>query len=97
MLIEKLMSGLWLGDCARRHLLTFAKEAQLFGDGPVPEKLLDPAAFTTAHLSAIESDASPLRGCALRVFVCGAAGSACGLADAACCAALALRHADHPA
>lgn len=31
MLIEKLMSGLWMGDCARRHMLTFARKVQLFG------------------------------------------------------------------
>ncbi len=31
MLIEKLMSGLWMGDNARRILLTFARSVQLFG------------------------------------------------------------------
>lgn len=60
MLIEKLMSGLWMGDNARRILLTFAQKTHLFG-ATVPAKLFDASAFTTAHLSAIESDASPLR------------------------------------
>jgi hypothetical protein len=31
MLIEKLMSGLWMGDCARRILLTFARRTNLLG------------------------------------------------------------------
>jgi hexokinase len=60
MLIEKLMSGLWMGDCARRILLTFARRAALFGDA-VPPRLFEAGAFTTAHLSSIESDCGPLR------------------------------------
>lgn len=67
MLIEKLMSGLWMGDNARRILLTFACKVQLFGS-QVPAKLADPAAFTTAHLSMIESDATPLRSNVARVL-----------------------------
>jgi len=36
MLIEKLMSGLYMGDCARRILLSFAQRADLFyGDVPI--------------------------------------------------------------
>jgi hypothetical protein len=31
MQIEKMMSGLWMGDNARRLLLSFARKAQLFG------------------------------------------------------------------
>jgi hexokinase len=60
MLIEKLMSGLYLGECARRHLLTFSRRAGLFGPAP-PPALETPGSFTTAHLAAVESDASPLR------------------------------------
>jgi hypothetical protein len=36
MLIEKLMSGLWMGDNARRILLTFARKTQLFGSKARP-------------------------------------------------------------
>lgn len=67
MLIEKLMSGLWMGDNARRILLTFACKVQLFGPS-VPPKLSDPQAFTTAHLSMVESDATPLRSHVARVL-----------------------------
>lgn len=67
MLIEKLMSGLWMGDCTRRILLTFARRAQLLG-ATVPPKLEDPSAFTTAHLSAIESDSSPLKTTVFKVL-----------------------------
>ncbi|KAI8475386.1 MAG: hexokinase [Monoraphidium minutum] len=67
MLIEKMMSGLWMGDNARRILLTFARRTQLFG-AKVPPALEDPAAFTTAHLSMIESDCSPLRSTVARVL-----------------------------
>lgn len=47
MLIEKLMSGLYMGDCARRLLLSFAQRANLF-DGNIPEKLTQKDSFTTA-------------------------------------------------
>ncbi|GBF92337.1 hexokinase [Raphidocelis subcapitata] len=67
MLIEKLMSGLWMGDCARRILLTFARRTQLFG-APVPPRLFEAGAFTTAHLSSIEGDSSPLRSTVARVL-----------------------------
>jgi len=71
MLVEKMMSGLWLGEVARLLLLTFAERAALFGPdasvggengggGHVPAGLRQPGAFTTAHLSAVESDRSLL-------------------------------------
>jgi hypothetical protein len=47
MLIEKLMSGLYMGDCARRLLLSFAQRASLFGD-VIPEALTKKDSFTTA-------------------------------------------------
>ena len=47
MLVEKLMSGLYMGECARRVLLTFAQEEQLFG-GYVPERLEQQNSFATA-------------------------------------------------
>lgn len=50
MLIEKLMSGLYMGECARRLLLSFAQRAQLFGDASVviPEELGKKDSFSTA-------------------------------------------------
>jgi hypothetical protein len=47
MLVEKLMSGLYMGECARRLLLSFARNAQLFG-GHVPGPLAEKGSFTTA-------------------------------------------------
>jgi hexokinase len=47
MLVEKLMSGLYMGDCTRRLLLSFASDAQLFG-GHVPGPLAEKGSFTTA-------------------------------------------------
>lgn len=47
MLIEKLMSGLYMGDCARRLLLSFARHANLF-NGHVPERLAQADSFSTA-------------------------------------------------
>jgi hypothetical protein len=47
MLIEKLMSGLYMGDCARRLLLSFAQRASLFG-GDIPDALTKKDSFTTA-------------------------------------------------
>jgi hexokinase len=60
MLIEKMMSGLYLGECARRILLTFAQKVELFGP-VVPAKLTEPWSFSTASLSEVESDVSPLK------------------------------------
>jgi hexokinase len=60
MLVEKMMSGLWLGEVARRVLLTFAEKAALFGPGALPAGLCQAGAFTTAHMSAVESDRSLL-------------------------------------
>jgi hexokinase len=68
MLMEKMMSGLWLGEIARRILLTFAERAALFGPGGLPAGLCQPGAFTTAHLSAVESDRSLLLAEADRVL-----------------------------
>lgn len=47
MQIEKLMSGLYMGECARRLLLSFAQRADLFG-GTIPERLGERDSFTTA-------------------------------------------------
>ncbi len=47
MLIEKLMSGLYMGEAARRILLSFARHASLF-DGVVPQKLTEANSFVTA-------------------------------------------------
>lgn len=47
MLVEKLMSGLYMGECAQRLLLSFARHANLFG-GVVPAKLSEPGTFVTA-------------------------------------------------
>jgi hypothetical protein len=47
MLVEKLMSGLYMGDCARRLLLSFARHANLFG-GQVPEGLTMRDGLSTA-------------------------------------------------
>jgi hypothetical protein len=47
MLIEKLMSGLYMGENARRILLSFARHASLF-NGHVPDKLCEPNSFSTA-------------------------------------------------
>jgi hexokinase len=47
MLIEKLMSGLYMGDCARRLLLSFAQRASLFGD-VIPDALTQKDSCTTA-------------------------------------------------
>lgn len=60
MLVEKMMSGLWLGEVARRVLLTFAEKASLFGPGALPAGLCQAGCFTTAHMSAVESDRSLL-------------------------------------
>lgn len=48
MLIEKLMSGLYMGDVARRLLLSFVHRANLFG-GDIPELLDTKDGFTTAR------------------------------------------------
>jgi hypothetical protein len=47
MLVEKLMSGLYMGECAQRLLLSFARHANLFG-GHVPAKLSEHGSFVTA-------------------------------------------------
>lgn len=55
MLIEKLMSGLYMGENARRILLSFARDTQLFG-GSVPQLLTQPGSFTTAGAQAAWHD-----------------------------------------
>eukprot|EP00879_Flechtneria_rotunda_P019548 GHRR01020535.1.p1 GENE.GHRR01020535.1~~GHRR01020535.1.p1 ORF type:complete len:376 (+),score=140.95 GHRR01020535.1:786-1913(+) len=55
MLAEKLMSGLYMGDVARRLLLSFAQRTDLF-NGVIPENLTQKDGFSTADLSEIESD-----------------------------------------
>ncbi len=69
---EKLVSGMFLGEVARRVLLTLAGQTQLLGDFTtglllggggqeavdVLKRLAVPGCFTTAHLAAIVSDGS---------------------------------------
>ncbi len=60
MLLEKMVSGLYLGDIARRILATFAEKTQLLGK-VVPPLIREQGSFTTAMLSKIESDVTPFR------------------------------------
>eukprot|EP00252_Welwitschia_mirabilis_P015230 TRINITY_DN3349_c0_g1_i1.p1 TRINITY_DN3349_c0_g1~~TRINITY_DN3349_c0_g1_i1.p1 ORF type:complete len:549 (-),score=109.66 TRINITY_DN3349_c0_g1_i1:303-1949(-) len=56
-IFEKLVSGMYLGEIARRVLLKMAEETALFGD-TVPSKLREPYILTTPHLSAMHHDES---------------------------------------
>lgn len=67
MLIEKLMSGLYMGDAARRLLLSFAQRAQLFG-GDIPARLTEKDGLSTADMCEIESDVTPCRWQVARVL-----------------------------
>lgn len=59
-LMEKQMSGMYLGECGRRLLVELASTAGLFRSQPkaVVEALKTPGALTTAALSIIEGDKS---------------------------------------
>ncbi|KMZ65387.1 Hexokinase [Zostera marina] len=54
---EKLISGMYLGEIARRILLKMAREAALFGD-VVPSKLETPFTLRTPEMSAMHQDSS---------------------------------------
>ncbi|MED6194970.1 hexokinase A [Stylosanthes scabra] len=56
-IFEKLISGMYLGEIARRALLKMAEEADFFGD-TVPPKLKTPFIFKTPDMSAIHHDTS---------------------------------------
>jgi hexokinase len=66
MLLEKMVSGLYLGDITRRILATFAEKTQLLGK-VVPPLIREQGSFTTAMLSKIESDVTPFRNTVARV------------------------------
>lgn len=54
---EKMISGMYLGDCARRVLVRMAHEAHLFGP-IVPHKLLEPFSLQTPDMSKMHHDDS---------------------------------------
>ncbi|XP_073020359.1 LOW QUALITY PROTEIN: hexokinase-2, chloroplastic-like [Primulina eburnea] len=56
-IFEKTISGMYLGEIARRLLLKMAKEDRLFGES-VPEKLQIPYSLRTPDICAIQQDSS---------------------------------------
>ncbi len=79
---EKMMSGMYLGDVARRVLLSLAQEVQLFGEQ------VRPAGQHAAYATAVV-------GCAMSLSRCGAVGCcwrmrcSCRGASGCCCVAAA--------
>ncbi|VVA99738.1 unnamed protein product [Arabis nemorensis] len=57
-ILEKIISGMYLGEILRRVLLKMAEEAAFFGD-TVPSKLRIPFIIRTPHMSAMHNDTSP--------------------------------------
>ncbi|CAH8262788.1 unnamed protein product [Arabidopsis lyrata] len=57
-ILEKIISGMYLGEILRRVLLKMAEEAAFFGD-IVPPKLKIPFILRTPNMSAMHSDTSP--------------------------------------
>ncbi|CAH8313135.1 unnamed protein product [Eruca vesicaria subsp. sativa] len=57
-ILEKIISGMYLGEILRRVLLKMAEEAAFFGDS-VPPKLRIPFIIRTPNMSAMHSDTSP--------------------------------------
>ncbi|CAN8257595.1 unnamed protein product [Cochlearia groenlandica] len=57
-ILEKIISGMYLGEILRRVLLKMAEEAAFFGDS-VPPKLSIPFILRTPDMSAMHSDTSP--------------------------------------
>ncbi len=62
-LFEKMLSGMYLGEVARRILLTLAADTCMLGDfgtsqqaAMVFARLAVPNSFTTAHLCAVVED-----------------------------------------
>lgn len=56
-LMEKQMSGMYLGEVARRLLEELASKGLLFA-GRVPKRLAEPGALTTAHVARCDGDRS---------------------------------------
>ncbi|OMO75407.1 Hexokinase [Corchorus olitorius] len=56
-IFEKTISGMYLGEIARRALLNMAEEGALFGDN-VPKKLSTPFLLGTPHLSTMQQDST---------------------------------------
>ncbi|XP_024360110.1 hexokinase-1 isoform X2 [Physcomitrium patens] len=54
---EKMISGMYLGDCVRRVLVRMAQEACIFGT-PVPHKLLEAFSLMTPDMSKMHHDDS---------------------------------------
>ncbi|KAB2024285.1 hypothetical protein ES319_D06G077200v1 [Gossypium barbadense] len=57
-ILEKMISGMYLGEIVRRVLCKMAEEAAIFGD-TVPPKLKIPFILRTPHTSAMHHDTSP--------------------------------------
>nr|4QS9_A Chain A, Hexokinase-1 [Arabidopsis thaliana] len=57
-ILEKIISGMYLGEILRRVLLKMAEDAAFFGD-TVPSKLRIPFIIRTPHMSAMHNDTSP--------------------------------------
>nr|VDD29076.1 unnamed protein product [Brassica oleracea] len=57
-ILEKIISGMYLGEILRRVLLKMAEEAAFFGDS-IPPKLKVPFIIRTPTMSAMHSDTSP--------------------------------------
>ncbi|KAK9835056.1 hypothetical protein WJX81_007542 [Elliptochloris bilobata] len=57
MKMEKMTSGMYMGEVARRLLLRLAEEGGLFG-GAMPERLREPWTLSTPALAKIDGDAS---------------------------------------
>ena len=56
-LMEKQMSGMYLGEVARRLLVSLASSGVLFS-GRVPKRLAEPGCVTTAHVARCDGDRS---------------------------------------
>ncbi|ORZ36566.1 hypothetical protein BCR44DRAFT_1432143 [Catenaria anguillulae PL171] len=56
--LEKLISGMYLGEVTRRALVHLAEKGALFG-GKLTDELRKPGSFQTAYMSEIEADVSP--------------------------------------
>lgn len=67
-LMEKQMSGMYMGEIARRLLLELADQGALFAAGAVPKALREPGALTTADVAACDGDRSVTLGGVARVL-----------------------------
>lgn len=66
---EKMVSGLYLGDVARRIIVTLTEQHNLFGPGGVPSALRGSDGFRSAELAAIVDDTSLTWSVVTRVMV----------------------------